>query len=227
MNKNVYRHVRVPYYAQWGSPEWVRPIVEDGADPCADPAWTRSGFTDPERYRFWAKRLCGLTCLESLLDYWAIAHGSRAHLLDEALRHDVYRLRDDGGVDGLIYRPFGTWVERAFGLRVEVLGTVTLADLAACIDENTLAIASVSPEIRYPERPNARQGGHLVLLHGRDAQGVWFHNPSGVAPHQADAYLRFDQMTRFFAGRGMTVARPASGAPLLGDATRAPGVEAA
>jgi hypothetical protein len=216
MNQTRYRHARVPYYAQWGSPEWVRPIVEEGADPCADPAWMRSGFTDPERYRFWAKRLCGLTCLESLLDYWAIAHVPRAQLLDEALRHEVYRLRDDGGVEGLIYRPFGTWVECAFGLRVEVLGAVTLADLAARIDENTLAIASVSPEIRYPERPNARQGGHLVLLHGRDANGVWFHNPSGVAPHQADAYLPFDQMTRFFAGRGMTIARPHGGAPRQG-----------
>ena len=65
----------------------------------------------------------------------------------------------------------------------------------------------MSPEIRYPERPNQRQGGHLVLLHGRDRDGVWFHNPSGIAPHQADVYLPSATMARFFAGRGMTLSR--------------------
>jgi hypothetical protein len=65
----------------------------------------------------------------------------------------------------------------------------------------------VSPEIRYPERPNQSQGGHLILLHGRDRDGVWFHNPSGIAPHQADVYLPFATMARFYAGRGMTLTR--------------------
>ena len=67
---------------------------------------------------------------------------------------------------------------------------------------------SVSPEIRYPERPNRERGGHLILLHGRDEHGVWFHNPSGVTPRQADVYLPFDTMERFFAGRGMVLTRP-------------------
>lgn len=201
------RHTDVPYYTQWGSPDWVRAIVDDDADPCDDPAWQRSGFTDPERYRFWADRLCGLTCFESALDYWRIAHPSRAVLLDEALRHDVYRMRDDGGVDGLIYRPFADWVRPAFGVRVEVLTEISIEDIAARVDRDTLVIVSVSPEIRYPERPNERRGGHLVLLHGRDRNGVWFHNPSGVAPHQADAWLPFETFGRFYAQRGMTLAR--------------------
>jgi hypothetical protein len=201
------RHTGVPYYTQWGSPAWVSAIVEQQADPCDDPDWRRSGFTEPARYRFWAGRLCGLTCLESALDYWHIDHAPRAALLDEALRHGVYRMRDDGGVDGLIYRPFADWVGDAFGLYVEVLPQVALEAIAARIDGETLAIASVSPEIRYPERPNQHQGGHLILLHGRDHGGVWFHNPSGVAPYQADAYLPFATMARFYAGRGMTLTR--------------------
>jgi hypothetical protein len=198
----------VPYYSQWGSPDWVGPIVEDGADPCDDPAWQRSGFTEPDRYRFWAKRLCGLTCLESALDFWGIEHASRAALLDEALAHEVYRLRDDGGVDGLIYQPFAGWLGRAFGLEVSVLPAISIEEIAARIDADTLAMISVSPEIRYPERPNGRQGGHLILLHGRDRDGVWFHNPSGVTPHQSDVYLPFGTMSRFYAGRGMTIRRP-------------------
>ena len=72
----------------------------------------------------------------------------------------------------------------------------------------TLAIVSVSPEIRYPERPNADQGGHLILLHGRGNGGVWFHNPSGIAPWQADAWLPYETVARFHARRGMALTRP-------------------
>ncbi|HEX3381996.1 MAG TPA: C39 family peptidase [Paraburkholderia sp.] len=205
MNEPALRHAQVPYYTQWGSPEWVRDIVEQQRDPCDDPHWQRSGFADPERYRFWAQRLCGLTCLESALDYWRIEHAPRAALLDDALQHGVYRLRDDGGVDGLIYSPFADWAGGAFGLDIEVLPQASLEEIAGRLDADTLAIVSVSPEIRYPERPNQQRGGHLILLHGRDRNGVWFHNPSGVAPHQADVYLPFATMSRFYAGRGMTL----------------------
>lgn len=205
MNEPTLRHAGVPYHTQWGSPEWVRHIVEQNGDPCDDPGWQKSGFSDPERYRFWAKRLCGLTCLESALDYWRIEHPPRAALLDEALARGVYRIRDDGGVDGLIYHPFAAWVQQAFGVRVCVLSEATLEEIASRLNSRTLAVVSVSPEIRYPERPNERRGGHLILLHGRDANGVWFHNPSGIGPQQADVYLPFATMTRFYAGRGMVL----------------------
>jgi hypothetical protein len=208
MKDQTVRNSNVPYYSQWGSPEWVERIAEQNVDPCEDPAWRRSGFIDADRYRFWAQRLCGLTCLESALDFWGIAHASRADMLDEALRHDVYRMREDGGVDGLIYRPFAAWAQEAFGLQVEVWPEAKLVDLAACISDTTLAIVSVSPEIRRPAKANHERGGHLILLHGRDPEGVWFHNPSGVAPYQADAYLPFATMERFYAGRGMTLTRP-------------------
>jgi hypothetical protein len=42
------RHIGVPYYSQWGSPDWVRAIVEEAADPCDDPHWRQSGFAEPE-----------------------------------------------------------------------------------------------------------------------------------------------------------------------------------
>lgn len=206
-NETDVRHRGVPYYSQWGSPEWVGRIAEDGADPCDDPQWRGSGFSDPDRYRFWAQRLCGLTCLESALDYWGIARGSRAELLDAALRHGVYRMREDGGVDGLIYRPFAAWVEAAFGVRVEVMTDEAIETTAARLADDTLAIVSVSPEIRRPERPNEDRGGHLILLHGRSDGGVWFHNPSGVAPYQADAWLPCETVARFHARRGMTLTR--------------------
>ncbi|CAB3771314.1 C39 family peptidase [Paraburkholderia humisilvae] len=201
------RHIGVPYHTQWGSADWVHRIVEDNADPCDEIGWQQSGFTEPDQYRFWAKRLCGLTCLESALDYWGIGHPLRAALLNDALRHGVYRLRDDGGVDGLIYRPFAQWIEAAFGVRVIVLTETPIETIAAQLDRTSLAIVSVSPEIRHPWRNNAHRGGHLVLLHGRDPSGVWFHNPSGTGDQQADVYLPYQQFTRFFAQRGMVLTR--------------------
>ena len=119
-------------------------------------------------------------------------------------------MREDGGVDGLIYRPFASWAGAAFGLQVEVLPEATLEEIAARIDNETLAIISVSPEIRRPDEPNAQRGGHLILLHGRDPDGVWFHNPSGIAPYQSDVYMPFATVARFYAGRGLTLTRPAS-----------------
>jgi hypothetical protein len=201
------RHFGVPYYSQWGSPEWVARIVEDDVDPCDDPAWRASGFAQPEQYRFWAKRLCGLTCFESALDYWGIEHAPRAAMLEDALRHGVYRMREDGGVDGLIYQPFADWAESAYGVRVEVMTDEDIQASAARLAADTLAIVSVSPEIRYPERANTDQGGHLILLHGRSDGGVWFHNPSGVAPYQADAWLPYETVARFHARRGMALTR--------------------
>ena len=48
MNEPTLRHAGVPYHTQWGSPEWVRHIVEQNGDPCDDPRWQKSGFSDPE-----------------------------------------------------------------------------------------------------------------------------------------------------------------------------------
>jgi len=203
------RHTQVPYYTQWGSADWVRRIVEDNVDPCDDDKWQHSGFTDPDRYRFWAKRLCGLTCLESALDYWGIGRPSRADLLDEALRHGVYRLRDDGGVDGLIYRPFAEWVGATFGVHVAIFAETSIEAMAEQLGATSVAMVSVSPEIRYPERANLNRGGHLVLLVGRDPSGVWFHNPSGIGNQQADVYLSYRHFERFYAQRGMVLTRPA------------------
>lgn len=203
----VFRHRNVPYHTQWRSPELVADIVARRIDAADDPRWTETGFDDAAQYRFWSWKLCGLACLESALDHWGIAHAPRHALLQQALAHGVYRLREDGGVDGLIYRPFAAWVVEDFGVEIEVFGDHPLGEIAARLDAQTLAIASVSPEIRRPDQPNARRGGHLVLLHGRDAHGVWFHNPSGVPPQQSDVYLRYEVFERFYAQRGMTLRR--------------------
>jgi hypothetical protein len=179
--------------------------VVGGADPCTTGPWWETGFADPDAYRFWSGKLCGLACLESALDFWEIERPDRAALLDEALEWGAYVRRGDGGVDGLIYAPFLRWIGTRFGIGGQVHGRIGLAELVG-IGPGSFAIASVSPEIRWPERPNERRGGHLVLVTGSDSERVWFHNPSGFEEKTAiDAELRIEVMDRFFAGRGMTL----------------------
>ena len=206
----AYRHHGVPYFSQWSDAAHAVAVVERGADPCADPSWRDGGFDDAEHYRFWARRLCGLACLESLLAHWRLPRPPRRALLARALEHGAYRLRDDGGVHGLVYAPFGAWLAADFGLRVDVLGDAPLPALYRAIDRDTLAIASVGSNVREPQATAPRRGGHLVLLHGHDPRGVWLHNPSGGAGGQADVCLPQATLERFHGGRGMLVRRAAA-----------------
>jgi hypothetical protein len=206
-----YRHVGVPYFSQWSDPAHAVAVVECGADPCADPSWRDGGFDDPAHYRFWARRLCGLACLESMLAHWRLPRPARRALLERALERGAYRLRDDGSVHGLVYEPFSAWLAADFGLHVEVLGDAPLPALYRAIDRHSMAIASVGSNVREPHAAQPRRGGHLVLLHGHDDHGVWLHNPSGGAGGQADVCLPTPTLERFYGGRGMIVRRAATG----------------
>jgi len=202
-----FRHHGVPYFSQWADPAYALRIIGEDADPCGDANWRATGFDDPDHYRFWSRRLCGLACLRSALAHWDIAHPSPRTLFDQALAAGCYVPRPDGGVDGLIYAPFVAWIAQAFDLRGEVFGRHPLQALVDEIDVHSMVIASVSPEIRQPDRVNAGRGGHLVLVHGRDEANVWFHNPSGSIGTQADAQLPRETFERFYAERGVVIRR--------------------
>jgi hypothetical protein len=205
-----FRNLAVPYYSQWSNPVHARRIVEEQADPCADANWRSSGFDDPDEYRFWARRICGLTCLKSVLEFWNIGMHSHASLLASAIASGSYVRHADDRVDGLLYAPFANWVEAEFGIRVQILGRHSLDELVSSISDSAMAIASVSQEIRYPNKGSTRQGGHLVLVTGTDDASVWIHNPSGATGTQKDVCIDRDAFQGFFANRGMVVHRPNS-----------------
>lgn len=198
---------RAPYRSQWSDPSWVEAIAVGNADPCADPTWVKHGFPSEHDYRYWTKRVCGLACLESILDHWGISRPNRFVLLQEAIRNEVYVPKDDGSVLGLVYRPFATWTGDYFGLAVEPIVRASLPDFLASIPSGGFGMASVSQEIRNPMRPriSSSNGGHLVLVLGQEDGSVVFHNPSGVPPYQAFATLAIDRFSDFFAGQGMAI----------------------
>jgi hypothetical protein len=203
-----FRNIDVPYHSQWSSPLYGRQIVEEQADPCDDPYWRSSGFDDPNEYRFWARRICGLACLKSLLEFWNIGTHSHASLLSSAIASGSYVRHADDRVDGLLYAPFANWVGAEFGIRVQILGRHSLDELVSSVSDGAMAIASVSSEIRYPTASGTRQGGHLVLVTGTDDASVWIHNPSGATGTQENVAIARSAFQGFFANRGMVVHRP-------------------
>lgn len=195
----------VPYFSQWGSPEWTARIL-DSADPCLDPRWTDAGFDDADAYRFWSWRLCGIACLRSVLTHRDGSAPSAAALLTEALSHGVYFRSDDGGVLGLIYRPFCAWVEAGHGLRAELLEH---RDLGSSLDgraQDEYLMLSVHPAVRTPDVDPPTNGGHLVLVTDHDERTLTFHNPSGAASNARDVVLERPVFERFHAGRGIRLA---------------------
>jgi hypothetical protein len=200
---------QVPYFSQWMSPAAVRAIVEDGADPCDDPAWPAAGFDSAADYRFWAVRTCGLACLESILAFWEIPTPSRAELVERALKWGAYRHDGPGRVEGLIYRPFADWVACDFGLQADVHPHLDL-DAVAALDPGWFAILSVSSKIRGLRDLDGPPGGHLVLAHSWGPDGIVCHNPSGVPPQQANTHLDWATFGRYFARRGIVVRPPSS-----------------
>lgn len=203
--KRQFRHLNVPYRSQWGDPALNREIRNGCMDPCDDPAWRNTGFRDETAYRFWSRRVCGIACLESILDFLGIAHENRKRMLGEAIDHGVYEIDGEDSVKGLIYRPFCRWIRSRYQLNARIYEGAPLASVTQEISPTCMIMASVSPEIATPQQPNHRRGGHLVLIHGADAGHIWFHNPSGIPPFQCDANLAIDHAERFHAGRGMLI----------------------
>lgn len=197
---------QVPYVSQWADPAFNERIAA-GTDPCEDPSWRSTGFTDPDDYRFWARRICGLACFQAILAYYDIPALSNKALLARALEEDAYRLREDGGVEGLIYDPFLAFATRDFPLKGQVLRHCDVQQIESVLPEDGFLIWSVSTEIRRPAKKNIRDAGHLILIHSADRNGCRFHNPSGVAPEQADVAMSYDVLERFSSKRGMVIER--------------------
>ena len=198
-----------PYESQWGDERCNAAVVLRREPPGRFHDWRADGYASEREYEYWASHVCGLACLRSVLRAWRPGLGPvpMAELIRGAVAAGALVPRPDT-VDGLYYRPFLAWIAADYGQHgaglegAEVYGWLTGVGGAA------VALASVSPEIRWPERPNERTGGHLVLVHGRDDAGrAVFHNPSGIGPTAGSAVLAPEVFARFHPGRGMLLHR--------------------
>lgn len=199
--------IAVPYFSQWESPELAARFIADAAALAEDPNWAASGARDLDEYARWANHVCGMACVKMLLAartgrVWPILELARG-----AAAHGAY-VEDGDDIRGLIYAPCVDYLRAAHGLESEVVTGIQADDLPSIMARSAFFIASVHPWIRTPDREPPKRGGHLVLVIAADERGVRFHNPSGDSSATcADVHLDLACFARFFAGRGIAIAR--------------------
>jgi hypothetical protein len=197
----------VPYFAQWESAELAERFVDGSLPLGGDPRWAASGARTAAEYAFWANKVCGLACLKMILAAREQPVPPMMTLVKQALSWQAFIPQGDR-VAGLIYRPFADWVAAEYDIGVEVAPDLPLAALAAAASTRTPVIASVHAWIRWPDRQSPARGGHLVLVTGASGNLLRLHNPSGIPPaSQCDAIVPVADFARFYAGRGMLIAR--------------------
>jgi hypothetical protein len=197
----------VPYFSQWESGELAARFADGSLALADDPRWAASGARTAAEYAYWANKVCGLACLKMILAGREQPVPPMMTLVEKALSWKAYIPQGDR-VAGLIYRPFADWVGAEYGIGVEVAPDLPLTALTAAAAAGTLVIASVHAWIRWPDREPPARGGHLVLVTGTGDGLLRLHNPSGIPPaSQRDALVPAADFARFYAGRGMLVAR--------------------
>ena len=200
---------QTPYYSQFASANLVGPIVNKEIPTSEDPLWHESGATTIEEYEFWAWNLCGMACLKSVLDSEGILSKTLIELAKQCVTYGGYRLLDDD-VDGLFYREFVDFVLTEYGIRGDVIKSLTVERIVAEISKENFVIASVHPSIRDPRSTPPRKGGHLVLLLGYDLSEseelLILHDPSGYyGISQEFTTISVKDFEKFFAGRGVVL----------------------
>jgi hypothetical protein len=211
-------HENVAIRTQYASPGLISEIIYHHRDAGDDPEWRASGAVDLAEYRHWCRRVCGMACLQMILQHRDGTAPALLPLLRGAMRHGAYVEQDDGSVKGMIYAPFAEYIGADFGLTGQVHPDRSLdrllTDLRPVQPEGIdggwagrMIMASVHREIRRPDRPAPGRGGHLVLIIGHDpaAGTVTFHNPSGHTPAAQAATLATTVFESFYAGRAVTV----------------------
>ncbi|ALG07781.1 C39 family peptidase [Kibdelosporangium phytohabitans] len=199
--------MRVPYFAQWESPDLVPALLAGTVTAAQDPAWAESGAATREEYDFWSWRLCGIACLRMVLTYRDGTAPAAMALKDDCLAAGAYVV-DGDRVHGLIYAPFVRYLAAEWDLQATVEPSLSLADVAGHVAADRPVMISVHHSVRRPGSAPGGTGGHLVLAVGQWPDGLVIHNPSGL-PGESQEYARvpFDLLEGYFAGRGM-VLRP-------------------
>jgi hypothetical protein len=102
-----------------------------------------------------------VACLQMLLGALGRPAAGLVELGRDCERYRGYPMREGGGLDGLYYAGFATFVTAEFGLDARVAAPLGLAQAVA---GDHVVLASVNKTIRTPAEPPPARGGHLVLV---------------------------------------------------------------
>ena len=198
-------HNDVPYYSQWESRELVEQFITKKMDVRADPKWKNSGASNVDEYAAWSWNGCGMACLKMIL----AVSGQVVPLVElgkASVKHGVYQLPLEDS-PGMFYKPFVKFIEQEYGIHSKSNSSLTIAEIKRTLSKDGFIIASVTPEIRFPELTPTKRGGHLVLLIGFDDEKnvFYLHNPSGYKGTQENVEVAYDKFSQFFDHKGIEI----------------------
>lgn len=201
-----YVHYSVPYYSQWETPELVEAIINGKTDSREDPLWRHSGAANQDEYAEWSRNGCGMACLKMILGATRNETIPLVTLGEKGVEYGAYRLPLDDS-PGMFYGPFVRYIQAEFGLKGKASAALTVSEIKGAIAHDGFVIASVTPEIRFPNKPPKRRGGHLVLLFGYDdeKQTFYLHNPSGFDGTREALEISYKNFAKFFDHKGIIV----------------------
>lgn len=204
---------KIPYSAQFASPELIAAYCHEQFDGRHDPRWREFGTDDVEAYCFWCSRSCAIACVKMCIETLARPKHppSMFELIQQGLAAGGYIFPHEQGTFvnvGWIYQPLVN-IGQSYGLKGQVYKTLTLEKICSLLLTGALVMASVSDEIgERHDTPITHKGGHIVLVHGfewanQGCQTLLLHNSSGRFPElQEHAVISSDRFAAAFAGRG-------------------------
>ncbi len=205
-HKSRFVHQHLPYFSQWESRELVEKIITKQIEARDDPRWQESGAKDVKEYTSWSWSCCGMACLKMILAHKTNEIIPLVTLGKQCVQYDGYKLPLENH-PGLYYKPFVRFIKEKYGLSGKATSALTLTDIKNTLSNGGYVIASVTPEIRFPEKDPTRKGGHLVLLFGYDdsKQIIYLHNPSGFKNSQEKVAISYSQFKKFYDNKGIMI----------------------
>ena len=205
-HKPRFIHHDLPYFSQWESRELVEKIITKQIEAKDDPRWQESGAKDVKEYTSWSWSCCGMACLKMILAHKTNEIIPLVTLGRQCMQYDGYKLPLEDH-PGLYYKPFVRFIKEKYSLNGKATGALTLTDIKNTLSSGGYVIASVTPEIRHPEKDPVKKGGHLVLLFGYDdsKQIIYLHNPSGFRNSQEKVAISYSQFRKFFDNKGIMI----------------------
>lgn len=206
----VSSRIDLPYFPQWESGFLIHDFVQGKVSATFDPYWQESGACSPEEYADWAKSICGMACLKSILTY---IYGESPPIIELAKACTQYGGYKQNGNDPkkLYYAPFVEFILDKFQLQGKVVRTLDLEEILQEVEQRNFVMASVNAAIRNPQSTPTQKGGHLVLVTGYnlETQTLSFHDPAGdFVGNQSDATVSFANFMKFFGERGIVIENP-------------------
>ncbi len=199
-------HKNVQYFSQWESPELVEKIINKSILAHEDSKWRNSGAKSKDEYTTWSWSGCGMACLKMILATKQHKVIPLVELGQLCTSYGGYKKPIDKS-PGLFYKPFVKFVKNEFGLNAKATSSLTLVEIKRTIANGGYVIASVTPEIRFPNKIPKSNSGHLILIFGYNDINKSFtiHNPSGFTGTQRNVEIPYGNFKKFFSQKGIAI----------------------